>query len=123
MPTAKTKTKPKAKAKKQPAAKKKAPAKAKRKAPKKANRLRVNADFRVKRGKRAPEAGSVFAKLVQCVHASGSTALEKIVDPFLKKKGVSISKGFKEKNGKLAKLAFTRSYVLRSLKHGYLVAA
>ena len=122
----------KAASKKKPAAKKKAaPVKSKRKAPakKKAkaapkrNRLRIPADFKVKRTKTKPEEGSVYEALVKCVHSSGATKLDAIVKPFLKKKGVGYSEAFGKANGKSAALAFTRSYVLRSLKRGYLIAA
>ena len=73
--------------------------------------------------KRKPEAGSIYDKLYKCVHASGATELANMVEPFLKKKGVAMSEKFAKANGAKAKLAFTRSYVLRALKRGYLVAA
>ena len=95
------------------------------KAATKRTRLRIAPDFRVKRTKSKPDEGSIFESLYKCVHASGSTELAKMVEPFMKKPGVTMSKDFSTRNGggANARLAFTRSYVLRSLRRGYLVAA
>ena len=135
---AKPKTKAKAKAAPKSKAKPKTKAKAKTKAkttrakraPTKATvgsgqRLRINADYRVKRGRKKADAGSLYETLVKCVHPTGATTVQKVSDAFITKPGVKLGAKFVAANPDKvkARLAFTRAYVLRAIRRGYLAAA
>jgi hypothetical protein len=131
-PKAKTKAAPKSKtkAKAKAAPKTKAKAKTGKRAPTKATdgtgqRLRIGEDYRVKRSKSKPDAGSIYETLVKCVHATGATTLAKLAASFMGKPGVKMGAAFVAANPDKAKarVAFTRAYVLRAMRRGYLAPA